>query len=84
MPQHWKNAIIMALHKMMDRPDCGNYRSISLIAHVGTILLKIIARRVSEYCERVGILPDEQNGFRPNLSATVMMFDIRRLQELAR
>ena len=37
----------------------------------------------SEYCERVGILP-EQSGFRPNRSTTDMMFVIRRLQELTR
>ena len=67
-----------------DRTDCGNYRGISLVAHAGTILLKIIARRLSEYCERAGILPEEQSGFRPNRSTTDMMFVIRRLQELAR
>ena len=57
---------------------------ISLVAHAGKILLKIIARRLGEYCERVGILPEEQSGFRPNRSATDMMFMILRLQELAR
>ena len=74
----------MALHKNKDRIECGNYRGISLIAHAGKILLKIIARRLSEYCERVGILPEEQSGYRPNRSTTDMMFVIRRLQELAR
>ena len=59
-------------------------RGISLVAHAGKILLKIIARRLSENCERVGILPEEQRGFRPNRSTTDMMFVIRRLQELAR
>ena len=48
------------------------------------ILLKIIARRLSEYCKRVGILPEEQSGFRPNRSTIDMIFVIRRLQELAR
>ena len=67
-----------------DRTECGNYRGISLVAHAGEILLKIIARRLSEYCERVGILPEEQRGFRPNRSTTDMMFVIRWLQELAR
>ena len=50
----------MVLHKKKDRTECGNYRGISLVAHAGKILLKIIARRLSEYCERVGILPEEQ------------------------
>ena len=84
MPQQLKDAIITVLNKKRDRTECGNYRGISLVAHVGKILLKIIARRLSEYCERVGILPEEQSGFRPNRSTTDMMFVIRPLQELAR
>ena len=71
-------------HKKKDRPECGNNRDISLVAHAGKILLKIIARRLSEYCERVGILPEDQSGFGPNRSTTDIMFVIRRLQELAR
>ena len=55
-----------------------------LVTRARKILLKIIARRLSEYCERVGILLEEQSGFRPNRSTTDMMFVIRRLQELAR
>ena len=47
------------------------------------MLLKIIVRCLSEYCERVGTLPEEQSGFRPNRSTTDMMFVIRQLQELA-
>ena len=84
MPQQWKDAIIMKFHKKKDQTECGNYRWISLVAYAGKILLKIIARRLSEYCERVGILPEEQSDFRPNRSTTDMMFVIRRLQELAR
>ena len=55
MPQQWKYAIIMVLHKKEGRAECDNYRGISLVAQTGKILLKIIARRLSEYCERVGI-----------------------------
>ena len=83
VPQQWKDAIIMILHKKKDRRECGNYRGISLVAHAGKILLKTIARRLSEYCECVEILPEEQSGFQPNRSTTDMMFVIRRLQELA-
>ena len=84
VPQQWKYAIIMVLHKKKNQTECGNYRDISLVAHADKILLKTIARRLSEYCERVGILPEEQRGFRPNRSTTDMMLVIRRLQELAR
>ena len=74
----------MVLHKKKDRTESANYRGISLVAHAGKILLKINARRLSEYCECVGILPEQQSGFRSNRSTTDMMFVIRRLQELAR
>ena len=84
VPQQWKYVIIMVLHEKKDRTECGNYRGISLVAYAGKILLKVIVRRLSEYCERVGILPEEQSGFRPNRSTTDMMFVIRRLQELTR
>ena len=84
VPQQWKDAIIMVLYKKKDRTECGNYRGISLVAYTGKLLLKIIARRLSEYCELVGILPEAQSGFRPNSSTTDMMFVFCRLQELAR
>ena len=84
VPQHWKDAIIMVLHKKKDRTECGNYRGISLVAHAGKILLKITARRLGEYSERVEILPEEQSGCRPNRSTTDMVFVIRRLHALAR
>ena len=59
MPQQWEYAIIIkVLHKTKDRTECGNYRGISLVAHAGKILLKIIAHRLSEYWERVGIFPE--------------------------
>ena len=57
VPQQGKCAIIRLLHKNKDRKGCGNYRGISLVAYAGKVLLKIIARRLSEYCERMGILP---------------------------
>ena len=74
----------MVLHKKKDRTECGNYRGISLVAQAGKMPLKIIARLLSEYCKRVGILPKEQSGSQPNRSTTDMMFVIRQLQELAR
>ena len=58
VPQQWKDTIIKVLHKKRDRTECSNYRGISLVAHAGKILLKIIARRPSDYCGRLGILPE--------------------------
>ena len=54
------------------------------MAHAGKVLLKVITGRLSDYCERENILPEEQCGFRRQRSTVDMMFVVRRLQELAR
>ena len=84
VPQQWKDATIKVLHKKKDRSDCNNYRGISLVAHSGKVLLKMVASRLSNYCEAEGILPEEQCGFRPARSTVDMLFVVRRLQELGR
>ena len=66
----------LALHKKKDRAESGNSRGVSLVAHADKILLKIIAHPLSEYCERVGILPEESSSFRSNPYTTDMTFVI--------
>ena len=84
VPQQWKDAVITVLHKKGDKTECGNYRGISLVSHAGKVLLKVVARRLSAYCEAKGLLPEEQCGFRPDRSTTDMIFVVRRLQEVGR
>ena len=60
------------------------YRGLSLVAHAGKVLLKVVANRLGDFCEEAGILPKEQCDFRPQHSTTDMMFVVRRLQELRR
>ena len=84
VPQQWRYATIKVLHKTKDRTECGSYRGTSLVAHAGKVLLKVIAGRLSVYCERENIPPEEQCEFRPQPSTVGMMFVARRLQKLAR
>ena len=84
VPQRWRDAVIKVLHKKKDRTECGNYRGISLVAHAGKVLLKIVAMRLGNYCEAEALLPEEQCGFRARRSTMDMMFAVRRLQELGR
>ena len=79
VPQQCKDATIKVLYKTADR-----YRGISLLSHAGKVLLKIVANRLSDYCEAHGILPDEQCGFQPERSTVDTLFVVRRLQELGR
>ena len=84
VPQQWKYAVNTVLHKKGDKTECGNYRGNSLVSHAGKVLLKVVARRLSAYCEAKGLLPEEQCRFRPDRSTTDMMFVVRRLQEIGR
>ena len=50
--------MIHVLHRK-DRTVYGNYRGISLVAHAGKALLKVVATRPSAYCKAKGLLPEE-------------------------
>ena len=82
VPKRWKDTVITVSHKKGDMMECGNYRGISLVSHAGKVLLKVVVRRLGDYCEAKGLLPEEQCGFRSDRSTTDMMFVIRRLQEI--
>ena len=84
VPQQWKDAVTTILHKKGDKTECGNYRGISLVSHAGKVLLKVVARGLSAYCEAKGLLLEEQWGFRPNRSTTDMRFVVRRMQKVGR
>ena len=64
--------------------DKGRIRERWVRFFAGKVLLKVVARRLSAYCEAKGLLPEEQCGFRPDRSTTDMMFVVRRLQEVGR
>ena len=54
------------------------------MSHAAKVLLKVVASRLSAYCEAKGLLPKEQCRFRPDRSTTDMMFVVRRLQKIGR
>ncbi|MEP5378883.1 MAG: reverse transcriptase domain-containing protein, partial [Hyphomicrobiales bacterium] len=60
--------------------DYNNYRGIPLVAHAGKVLLKIVASRLSSYCETEEKTPKEQCGFRPARLTVDMLFVVRLQQ----
>ena len=58
------------LHKKGCRHDIGNYRILWLISVIVRLLCRILAARVSRYCEFHHLLPDTQWGFRANVPST--------------
>ena len=84
IPKQWKYAVLTVLQKKGDETECGICRGISLVSHVGKVLIKVGARRRSAYCEAKRLLPEEQCGFRPDRFTTDMIFMVSRLQEIGR
>ena len=72
----------MAIHKRKNKTKRGNYRGISIVSHADKVLLKVIAMRFGEYCERKGLQPDDPSGFRLLRPTIDTMFSVRRLQEI--
>ena len=79
VPQGWEKMTFKILHKKKYRNECGNNKGLSLMAHAGEVILKIVTIRPDDLCEAAGILFEEQCGFRPQRSATDM-YDVRRAQ----
>ena len=80
LPQTWKDASIITIYKKGDRPDCGNYRGISLLSIAGKIFARILLNRLSIHITPE-VVPDTQCGFRGNRSTVDIIFCLRQLQE---
>jgi hypothetical protein len=64
VPQDWKNAIIIPLHKSGDRKVASNYRGISLTSHAGKIVERMILHRLGpHFMAQTDCIPDTQFGF---------------------
>ena len=84
VPQEWKDAIITVLFKKGDSYECGKFRGISLGAHAGKVVLKVVAMRLNAYCEWRKIFLEAQYGFQVGRSTDGMIYVVRGVQELAR
>ena len=81
-PADWKAAKIIPAHKSGARSNCDNYRPISVLPILSTVIEKIVHRQVMEFLDTNKLLSKFQYGFRPKLSteyaATILFDDIRR------
>ena len=79
-----KDVIITLLFKKGSPLLCDNYRTLSLINHIGKVLEKMIQYRLGDYCEAIKCLPESQNGFRSDRSTVDAMFVSRLISTCAR
>ncbi|KAK6758850.1 hypothetical protein RB195_016215 [Necator americanus] len=72
IPDSWRHAIIIPLHKKLSVTDPRNYRGISLLRVMYKVLERIILDRLIKHREET--TRDEQSGFRPGRSTIDQVF----------
>ncbi|KAK6764050.1 hypothetical protein RB195_024397 [Necator americanus] len=80
LPDSWRHAIIIPLHKKLSVTDPRNYRGISLLRVMYKVLQRIILDRLIKHREET--TRDEQAGFRPGRSTIDQVFIVRRVIEI--
>ncbi len=78
-----KDVIIAIVYKKGPKEDPGNYRGLSLIAHLGKVLERLIQNRLIVCAEQYHWLPEEQNGFRANRSTVDSIWISRTITSYA-
>ena len=70
IPESWKSATIVPLHKGGDSKDVNNFRPVSLLPIQGKLIEKIVHQRMMAHFENNSLLDQRQGGFRKNHSTT--------------
>ena len=79
-----KDVIIMFLFKKGCKLDCNNYRTLSLISHMGKVLERMILNRLNVFAEEKLWYPESQNGFRANRGTVDSLFCSRLISSYCR
>ena len=76
-----KTGLVIPLHKKGDRDDPNKYRGVCLLALASRIVARIMADRVRLWSEAMGLLDDDQAGFRKGRSTADITQVLVRIQE---
>jgi hypothetical protein len=75
LPHHWKESVVIPIHKKGDKNECNNYWGISLLPTSYKILSNIVLSRLIPYADE--IVEDNQCGFQHNRAMTVQIFYVQ-------
>ena len=81
IPSDWRKASIVPIYKKGDKHKASNYRSVSLTSISCKLLEHIIHSNIMDHYDSLGILTDQQHGFRSRRSCETQL--IITIQELA-
>jgi len=73
VPDDWKRANVVPIHKAGNIACIKNYRPISLCSVVGKMLERVVTRNVVEYMKTSGLISAQQHGFMTGCSCTTLL-----------
>lgn len=76
VPEVWREAMIVPIHKNGSRSSPGNYRPISLTSIVCKMMESIIRDSIMEHMHRNQLFSDDQHGFLPGKSCTTQLLEV--------
>ena len=79
VPDDWRKALVVPVHKKGSKVQCKNYRGISLLSIPGKVYAKILDKRMRDITEEK--ILEEQGAFRKRRSCTDQLFTVRMLSE---
>ena len=82
-PKDWAIGIILPIYKNkgpVTNPD--NYREITLLSCFCKLFTSVLNKRLTEYIDELGIIGEEQTGFRHDYSTMDHVFVLKNLTDL--
>ncbi len=75
VPDDWKSAFIVPIHKKGDQQRVSNYRPVSLTPVICKLLERVIRSQLLDYMLEKGIIPQNQHGFVPKKSTVTNLLE---------
>ena len=75
LPDIWKQAWIVPIHKKGSKQEPGNYRPVSLTSVACKVLESLIRDALMEHLDTHSLLSVEQHGFRPRRSCSTQLLE---------
>jgi len=83
IPTAWSIGVIQSLYKNKGDPkDPDNYRGITLLSCLGKVFTAVINNRLGEFSKGIGLINNEQAGFRPGCSTVDHVFALNCLLDI--
>ena len=76
VPDSWKKAEVLPIHKRNDPAVAANFRPITIVSVICKIVEKIVHIQLTKYLENQSLFSDARHGFRSNHSTATALLTV--------